>query len=165
MSHYDRYFSKRQIGRGVDDIGRVYRAPQFHFQRGRGLSDVFGGIIKFITPYLISSSKALGKEALRSGSEILGNLGTKPIGELLKQQKDKSISNLAQKTGNKLKRMGEEMSGEGIKRRKRNTASVITGLMRAENARTKKKGWKRKTTTVKTKKKTKKTSSAKKADF
>lgn len=82
MSRYDNVFSKRKVvqrGRGIADIGTVYRAPRMHFQRGRGFSDVFSGILKFITPYLISGSKAIGKEALRSGGEILSNVGSQPL--------------------------------------------------------------------------------------
>lgn len=129
MSRYDNVFSKRSVqrGRGLADIGKVYRAPRMHFQRGRGFSDVFSGILKFITPYLISGSKAIGKEALRSGAEILSNVGSQPFGSLLKQHGKQSLINLSSKAGEKLKRIGgdDNMSGGRIKRQRRRRKSPV----------------------------------------
>lgn len=121
MSRYERYFTQHQVGGGISDIGYVHRSPQ-HLQRGRGL---FGGIIRWLTPLLLSSGKAIGKEALKSGAEILGNWGNQPINQLMKAEKEKILKNLAAKAGNKLKRMGDEMSGDGIKRRKRSSKKTI----------------------------------------
>jgi hypothetical protein len=91
---------------------------------------VFSGIIKFLSPYLLSSTKALGKEVLRSGSELLSDLGTQPISKLLQHQGKKSAKNLADKATAGLKRMsGDIMTGDGIKRRKANVDSVIRGLI------------------------------------
>jgi len=116
MSHYDRFFAGGQIGGSVSGIGPIYKA-RVHYQRGRGLSDVFQGLWRYITPYLVSGSKALGKEALRAGGEILGNVGTQSIGNLLKQQSNKSLINLAEKAQNKINQLrSDALSGKGIKR-------------------------------------------------
>lgn len=125
MSHYDSYFSNTQVGGSLADIGRVYRAPHNHLQRGRGFGTILSGIMRFISPYLLSGSKAIGKEALRSGSEILSNIGTMPIGELLKQQGKKSVKNLAEKSSNKLKTFSEGISGGRV--RKRIATDVMKG--------------------------------------
>lgn len=134
MSRYDNLFSKKvQRGRGISDIGKVYRAPRMHLQRGRGFSDVFSGILKFITPYLISGSKAVGKEVLRSGAEILSNVGSQPFGSLLKQHGKQSLKNLTTKAGDKLKRVGDEiMTGGRVKRRRKQKA--IKGIKIPKNA-------------------------------
>lgn len=110
MSRYDRYFLN-QIG-GAPEIGPVYRRHAF-IQRGRGLGNIFTNLIKFLRPYIYSGTKAVGQEVLRSGSEILGNLGTQPIQELLKSQRDKSVKNLALKAEHKLNKLNS--SGRGIK--------------------------------------------------
>lgn len=128
MSRYEGYFLNAQKGGRISDIGDVYRSSRY-LQRGRGIGDVFSGMIKWITPYLLKGTKALGQEALRSGSEILSNMGTKPLGELVQDQRDRSIKNLSEKAGNTLKRMSQAMgTGSGVKRRKLNTMGVIDSL-------------------------------------
>lgn len=160
MSHYDSYFAGRQVGFGIEDIGPVYRS-RIHYQRGRGLSDVFSGLIRFVTPYLISGTKAVGKEALRSGSELLANLGSQPIGQMLKQQRDISMQNLSQKAEDKIKQIRSSlMSGKGIKRRRSNVTDLIASL--SKKRRTTKKG-KKKKTVKKSKTKTKRRKHTKKA--
>lgn len=128
MSHYDSYFAHSQTGGAIADIGRVYKAPHHHFQRGRGIGSVLSGIMRFISPYLISGSKAVGKEVLRSGAEILSDYGTQPIGKSIKQQVKQSMKNLAAKTSSKLKGMSEQtMSGGRIRKRKRKVATPMMG--------------------------------------
>lgn len=129
MSHYERYFNRYQTGRGINDIGPVYRATH-HIQRGRGLSGILSTIIKYISPFLLSSTKAIGQEALRSGSEILQNLGNKPIADLIKGEAMRSGKSLADRTGRTLKKMSDEMSGEGIKRKKVKMTRLINSLER-----------------------------------
>lgn len=126
MSHYEHYFSRRaQIGSGVSDIGSVHRSPKLYYQRGRGFGQALGGIWRFLSPYIISSSKAIGREALRSGAEILRNVGSQPLKDLVRDQVKTSRKNLTFKAGEKLR----AMSGEGIKRRKRRTQHPINSLL------------------------------------
>lgn len=126
MSHYETYFSRSQTGRGISDIGTIYRS-NYHLQRGKGLSDVFAGLYKFISPFILRGTKALGKEALRTGSEVLSNIGTHPIKNLLSEQRDKSLKNLTAKAGVGLKRMGAEIaSGSGFRTKKAKIGVIHT---------------------------------------
>lgn len=153
MSQYDRFFAGSQIGGRSSNVGPIYKA-RIHYQRGRGLSDVFLGLYRFIKPFLVSGSKALGKEALRAGNEILENVGTQSISSLLKEQGNKSLQNLTEKARTKLNEMQESnLSGKGIKRKQMTVNELIASLSKP-----------RKTTKRRTTKKTKtRKTSAKKA--
>jgi hypothetical protein len=76
---------------------------------------------------LISSAKAIGSEALKSGSEILSKLGTQPVQELMKRQSEESLKALLRKTENKLKSMRDQ-SGEGINRKRIKLDNTINSL-------------------------------------
>lgn len=111
---YEQYLL--QTGSGLADLGQIYRGNSFGaYQRGRGLGDVFGSVYRFLKPYLASGVRAVSGEMARGGAEVLGNLGTRPIGELLREQSDKSLQNLASKASDKLNRLA---IGRGLKRRK-----------------------------------------------
>jgi len=58
---------------GGGDIGPVYRAS-FRMQRGNGIGSFFRGLFRFVKPLLFSGAKAVGKEALRTGSNILTDI-------------------------------------------------------------------------------------------
>lgn len=113
MPRYEQYLL--QTGGGLTDLGQVYRGNSWGaYQRGRGLGDFFSSVYRMIQPYLASGAKAITTELARGGAEVLGNLGSQPISELMRQQRDKSLQNLATKASNKLKRVS---IGSGIKRR------------------------------------------------
>lgn len=117
MNHYDHYFSQKGGALSDSHFGPIYQA-RHHLQRGRGFASIFTNLVRFLSPYLAKGARALGVEAARSGAEILGNLGTQPIGSLLKEQRDKSLKNLGTKAGAKLTEMQQQlMTGHGIKGR------------------------------------------------
>jgi hypothetical protein len=68
MDQYTRYYVN-QSG-GGSGIGPVYRAI-FMVQRGKGLGSFFRGLFRFVKPLLYSGAKAVGKEALKTGSNII----------------------------------------------------------------------------------------------
>lgn len=126
MSQYEHYFRRiAQSGGSISDIGGVHKSPKLYYQRGRGFGQALGGIWRILSPYIISSSKAIGREALRSGAEILRNVGSQPLKDLVRSQAKLAGKNLTLKAGEKLK----SMSGEGIKRRKRRTQHPINSLL------------------------------------
>lgn len=100
-----------QIGGASSNFGPIYRRGR-HIQVGRGLGSTLQSVWRFLAPYLTSSLKSIGAEAARSGAEILSNLDNAPIKDLLIQQRDKSIKNLANKAGEKL--MSLNQSGKGL---------------------------------------------------
>lgn len=129
---YERYFLRHlksyQSGGSAlhPKVGNLYTTSR-KVQRGRGLSDAFGSLFKFLSPYLVRSGRALGNEALRSGSEILAQLGTKPLGDILKKQVLSSAQRLSERANRSLKRtMGQ--TGEGINRKRRRRTGVIKRL-------------------------------------
>lgn len=120
-SRYDHFYNS-QTGSGIADIGPIYRRGGQYYQSGRGLSSIFSGLLKFIQPYLIKGAKEVGKEALRSSTNILSNLNNQPFGELLKKESSKSFQNLVDKAERKINTMNS--TGKGIKRRRKSSISV-----------------------------------------
>lgn len=110
MSQSDCFYY--QSGGMIGDIGPVYRRAHF-IQRGRGLSDSFASLFRFLAPYIKSATKAVGKQALTSGLNIIEGLKDEPLKDLLKKERDRSLQNLASEASDSLRKM----SGRGIKRR------------------------------------------------
>jgi hypothetical protein len=78
----------RQAGRGSgrdpNGIGPIYTSP-LYLQRGHGIGSFLGGLFRSVRPLLRSGAKnlgnatvkALGREALRTGSRILSDIADK----------------------------------------------------------------------------------------
>lgn len=132
---YDLYHSRGFGGAvGNFDIGPIFRLR--HRQEGRGLGNFFSSIFKYISPYILSASKAVGKEALRSGTEFISDIGSKPLTEIFSEQKKKVLGNLTQAAENKLRKMREGQSGLGLyKRRRKNISNVIRNLVKVKRGR------------------------------
>jgi hypothetical protein len=113
MDDYTRYYMN-QAGGG--DIGSVYRAS-VRTQRGRGIGSFFRGLFKFVKPLLYSGAKAVGKEALKTGSHILTDILDKkpgqPMGDIFKSRISDAKGNLE----HKIKKMTG--SGLGLKRKRK----------------------------------------------
>jgi hypothetical protein len=63
-----------QSGRGhAPRIGLVYAAP-LYLQRGHGIGNLFGSLIRWFRPLLWSGAKAVGRETLRTGGQILADM-------------------------------------------------------------------------------------------
>ena len=112
MDRYTRYYVTQS---GGGDIGPVYRAS-FRVQRGNGIGSFFRGLFRFVKPLLYSGAKAVGKEALKTGSNILTDILNKqpeePVGEIFKSRFGEAKDNLEQK----IKKMTG--SGLGLKRKR-----------------------------------------------
>lgn len=128
MNRYDQLFNSRTQQRG-GNVGPLYKI-RLHRQGGQGFSQAFRSLWSLIQPFLLSSGKVLSKQALESGSEILGNLGKRPIKELLKEQGKKTAQSLFDHAEDKLKLMRQQR-GSGHKRRRRQLSTVIKGLTAA----------------------------------
>ena len=66
MDRYTRH-NVNQCGSG--EIRPVYRAS-IRVQMGNGIGSFFRGLFRFVIPLLYSGAKAVGKEALKTGSNI-----------------------------------------------------------------------------------------------
>jgi hypothetical protein len=127
MNRYDHFFKSSEDDQfGGSGFGPVLKV-RYHRQNGHGLGQVFKSLWSILSPYLISSGKAIGSEALKSGSEILSKLGSQPVRELVKRQSEESLKALLRKTENKLKSMRDQ-SGEGINRKRIKLDNTINSL-------------------------------------
>jgi len=64
-------------GRGDSGIGPVYSAPPF-IQRGHGIGSFLRGLWRTVRPVLWSNAKSLGREALRTGGNIMSDIADNP---------------------------------------------------------------------------------------
>jgi len=85
MDRYTLYYVNQSGGGGK--VGPVYRAS-FRVERGNGIGSFFRGLFRFVKPLLYSGAKAVGKEALKTGSNIITNMLNKepeqPVGDIFK---------------------------------------------------------------------------------
>ena len=103
-------------------MGPVYRAS-FRVQRGNGIGSFFRGLFRFVKPLLYSGAKAVGKEALKTGSNIITDMLNKdpeqPVRNIFKNRFIEAKDNLEQKI--------KKMTGSGLglkrKRKKKNAQS------------------------------------------
>ena len=86
MNRYTRYYANP---RGGGEIGPVYRAS-FRMQRGNAIGSFFRGLFHFVKPLLYLGAKAFGKEALKTGSNIITDKRNKepeqPVGAIFKNR-------------------------------------------------------------------------------
>ena len=101
MDRYTRYYVNQSGGGG--EIGPVYRAS-FRLQRGNGIGSFFRGLFRFVKPLLYSGAKAVGKEALKTGSHIItDNLNKEPekhVGDIFKNRFGEAKNKLQEKIKN-----------------------------------------------------------------
>jgi hypothetical protein len=130
MNRYERFFNSQQGGSSnFDNIGPIYRA-RYHRQTGSGLGSVFKTLWSLLSPHLLSAGRALGTEAIRSGTEALTDLGKKPLKRILREQGTKSVNNLLNQAEDKIKKI--QRGGKGIKRTSQGVNDDISNLLIAK---------------------------------
>jgi hypothetical protein len=152
---YIAYYSV-QVGSGLKDLGPVYFNPRF-IQQGRGFGNFFETIFRYLKPIFKSGMNAVKDSALRTGGDILKELGSRPLNEILADHGQKFTQDLGSKLGSKLKQKFQSGSGlmfTGIAKRKPKSKS-IKGKRRTKKKQLKTKRKSSKTTVKKSKKKTK----------
>jgi hypothetical protein len=100
MDHYTRYYAG-QSG-GVGNIGPLYKAS-FRVQRGSGLGSFFRRLFRFVKP-LYSGAKAVGREALSTGCNILTDMLNKDQEQLVGTIFKKGLARRKVTSNKKLKR-------------------------------------------------------------
>lgn len=124
MEHYQEYYENQVGGRG--GIEHVYIGTPN--QRGHGVGSFLGGIFRKILPLFSRGARAVGKEALRSGLNILSDVGhNTPFKEAFKARVRESGDNLKRKANEKIDLL---MRGSGYNELtgKRITQSMIARL-------------------------------------
>ena len=116
VSALERYYvSQAQYG---GNIGPFYSGRRS--QRGHGLvSNFFSGLFRSMRPLLIRGAKAVGKEALRTGVNIVGDIATSsgkpPVKAIVRSRLLEGKDNLVTKA----KRALHDMTGSGGKRKRK----------------------------------------------
>ena len=114
MAHYIDYFNSH-IGsdRGTVQTGinRVYIGTPY--QRGSGIGSFLGGLFRSILPIFTRGAKAVGKEAWRTGINVLSDvaLNNAPVKESLRTHARESVGNLKRKAEDQLDKYLMEGSG------------------------------------------------------
>ena len=112
MSHYIVYYNQQHGNGGGIDVKNVYAGSTY--QRGSGIGSFIGAIFRKIAPYLTSGAKAVGKEAVRAGLNLLDDIVNDEVsfkdsvktrlresGKNLKRKADKKVSDMIKKHGYK----------------------------------------------------------------
>jgi hypothetical protein len=136
LNQYDRYYMD-QAGSGM---AHYKGTPNM---RGHGgIGQFLSGLFRSVMPMFRSGARALGREALRTGSNVVSDLlHDKPFKHSLKSRLREGGTNLHTRFDNKI----NSMNGSGLKRAKRRRISQSKG-----KARTGKTSAKRKKTSLKT---------------
>lgn len=125
---YINYFSNQlqQRGSGLVDIGKLYKTNRVYqngfgeltpVQRGDGLASLIRNFYQLAYPLIKSGFSALGTEAKTAGKNILRDITTKPITDLIKQHGTEAFTNLKDKVNEEMKK--KNMHGKGIKKQKK----------------------------------------------
>lgn len=119
-SRYTQYY---QTGGNLRDIGQIYKGPgeqtsssssqYYRNQKGEGIGDFFATAYRFLNPLLQSGLSVLGNQAIRSGTNILSDLGKKDLGTIVREQGEQAIKNLSEKAINKIKRGSNNNNSRG----------------------------------------------------
>jgi hypothetical protein len=121
------YYS-RQAGRGREYIGSIYSTAPF-VQRGHGLGGILAGFFRTLRPILWSGAKsvskeafkALGREALRTGGNIVRDIAK------IHLHRPQTISkHVAASTQNII----DKLRGSGTRKRKRVSSAAVRNAKR-----------------------------------
>ena len=156
---YEEHFDARDTGsRG--GISRVFVGSPY--QRGHGIGSFLGGLFRKILPFLNRGARAVGKEALRAGINVIEDIeNNKPLKEAIKCRLVESRGNLKRKAKEKISSL---MRGSGYKISTKSAALQfpLGGRDRSISHRKRRRGVKRKSSRSITGRKSKKVTRKKK---
>jgi hypothetical protein len=113
-------YYRRQAGRGREDIGPIYSIPHF-VQRGHGLGDVLAGLFRTLKPILWSGAKSMGKEALKAlGREAL-RTGTNIIKDIAENPPTQTTDIISRHVAGSTQNIINKLRGSGARKRKKKT--------------------------------------------
>ena len=90
------------------------------YQKGYGLGSLFRGLFRSVLPLVKSGLKTIGKETLRNGALVAGDIaaGQKPKDAIIKRMKDVLTKNQTGSGIRKRRRLGTRQSSSRHKRRR-----------------------------------------------
>jgi hypothetical protein len=119
MERYTRYYVKSVVA-----VGLVLFTGLVLGSEGNGIGSFFRGLFRFVKPLLYSRRKAVGKEVLKTGSNIITNELNKepeqPVRSMFKNRFIEAKDNLEQK----IKKMAR--SGLSLKKHKPKKAQSMS---------------------------------------
>lgn len=147
MTHYIEYYNTQAGGGYKEKYNRFGKVYVGSYQHGHGIGAFLGGLFRRVVPFLGKAARAIGKEAIHTGVNVLSDVAT---GQVPFKQ---SLEHRLTETGMRLKRKASEkldemMRGSGYKsqRIRRLTHKVHNrGRVRKRSSKKKKATKKRKT--------------------
>ena len=115
---YDQYY-QTQAGNGM---------PYFQgnpYQRGHGIGSFLGGLFRGALPLLKSGARAIGKELLQCGINVLDDLPDKDLKESLNERTGETLKNLKRKAMDSV--LGN-MKGRGYKTKRRRKSPQLKSV-------------------------------------
>jgi len=106
------------VGGGGRGIGAVYSVSPF-IQRGHGTGSFLRGLWRIVRPVLWSGAKSLGREALRTGGNIITEIAANPgqTGDIISKNATETTQNIIKKLrGGGLKKMRASSHNHKAKR-------------------------------------------------
>jgi hypothetical protein len=130
-------YYRGEAGKGCEDIGPIYNP--YLVQRGQGIGRVLSGLFRTLTPILWNSAKsrgkeslkALGREALRTGSTVIADIATNHP----EQTQDIITKHVTASTQNLI----DKLRGSARKRKRTTSSSARTSKKLQKSVRAKKK--------------------------
>jgi hypothetical protein len=108
-----------QYGGSLDNIGPLYHAG-FRIQRGGGIGNFLGGLYRLVRPLFVKSARAIGREALNTGSSILSDIATKSphekVGAIVRKRMQETVNRNMTGSGRKRKRARRQRRQKTIKK-------------------------------------------------
>lgn len=115
-----------QYGGNLDSIGPMYHAG-FRMQRGNGIGSFLGGLFRIVRPLFVKSARAIGREALNTGSSILADMAVKSpdqkVGGIIRQRVQETVNRNMTGSGRKRKRQSKTKTIKKTKKRKRSQSA------------------------------------------
>lgn len=128
-----------QTGSGINDIGPLYHNFRF-VQRGSGFGSFFGALYNFLKPVIISGAKVLRNQAFKTGKDILLDLGSKPLKDVLQEHGVKAVDELQSKLARKFQSgSGLMFSAAAIKKAQRKRYKRVKSTQKLKQSATKRK--------------------------
>ena len=118
---YEQYYQSQAGGNGM---------PYFQgspYQRGHGIGSFLGGLFRGALPLLKSGARAIGKELLQCGINVLDDLPDKDLKDSMNERTGEAAKNLKRKAINSI--FGN-MSGKGYKTKRRRKSAQLKSITR-----------------------------------
>ena len=126
-------YYRRQAGRGREDIGSIYSTPPF-VQRRHGLGKVLAGLIRTLRPILWSGAKSIGKETLKAlGREAL-RTGTNIIRDIAENPPTQTTDIISKHVSGSTQNIINKLRGSGARKRKRAASVTVRNAKHEKNA-------------------------------